>query len=263
MGPTRMGLLDQLKQRGTSLSHEQKAAFVLLMFLGLGGVVLGFLSFGANIRRPFEIQIARYTGDTYLTSSQKEAKEEEAMKTTDTDKDGLMDYDERYVFKTSPYLTDTDSDGVDDRAEVFAGSDPNCPRGKDCGRSIASADAASGTSADPNALLGTIPDSPFSQGLADVNLSSTDDLMTFFNSLSTDQIRQALEESGVPKETLDAMDDDTVRQVFNDAVSQASDSGQFAALVNQLKAQAGVTDETTTDTTDASGTTSDTTTTSP
>ena len=64
-----------LLQRGSELTMEQKVAFVLLMFLGLGGVVLGFLSFGANIRRPFELQIARYTGEQFLTSGQREAAE--------------------------------------------------------------------------------------------------------------------------------------------------------------------------------------------
>ena len=42
----------------TPLSAEQKVAFALLMFLGFGGVVLGFKSFGANLMRPIQTQIS-------------------------------------------------------------------------------------------------------------------------------------------------------------------------------------------------------------
>ncbi|HSQ42156.1 MAG TPA: hypothetical protein VLM37_07765, partial [Fibrobacteraceae bacterium] len=37
---------------------------------------------------------------------------------TDSDGDGVLDFDEIYRFKTNPYSTDTDSDGVSDKAEI-------------------------------------------------------------------------------------------------------------------------------------------------
>jgi len=225
-----------LKQRGTELSKEQKAAFVLLMFLGLGGVVLGFFSFGANLRRPFELQLARYTGEQFLTSSQREAAEIEASKTRDTDGDGLMDYDETYVFKTSAFLGDTDSDGIDDKTEVYAGQDPNCPEGKDCGRVIASADDAGDIGASPTDLLTSLPGQTY-QGIENVNLNSEEDLIGFFTSMSTEDMRAALEQAGVPAADLEQIDDETLRQVFLDAVTQAANSGQFSALANQLQGQ--------------------------
>ncbi len=44
---------------------------------------------------------------------------------TDTDDDGLSDYDELYVSITNPLDSDTDDDGVSDYQEKIMGSDPN------------------------------------------------------------------------------------------------------------------------------------------
>ncbi len=43
---------------------------------------------------------------------------------TDTDGDGLSDYEEVKVYKTSPHHADTDQDGADDKTEIRIGSDP-------------------------------------------------------------------------------------------------------------------------------------------
>ena len=102
------------------LSAEQKVAFVLLMFFGIGGLVLGFRSFGANIRRPFLEQLAGIQSG-YLTLEAREEQEVAEAKTRDSDGDGLSDYDEQQVYKTSAFLKDTDSDGIDDATEIFSG----------------------------------------------------------------------------------------------------------------------------------------------
>lgn len=46
------------------------------------------------------------------------------LKSADSDKDGLSDYDELFVYKTNPNDEDTDRDGFRDGEEVEAGSDP-------------------------------------------------------------------------------------------------------------------------------------------
>ncbi|MDI3495995.1 MAG: hypothetical protein PWQ35_16 [Patescibacteria group bacterium] len=50
----------------------------------------------------------------------------------DTDRDGILDYDETFVYRTSPYLEDTDSDGILDNVEIERGTDPICPEGQKC-----------------------------------------------------------------------------------------------------------------------------------
>jgi hypothetical protein len=244
-----MDLKSVLPRPRKALTKEQKAAFVLLMFLGIGGTLLGFLSFGASIKRPFEIQLARYAGPQYLTPDQRQSKEMEESKSRDTDGDGLSDYDEIYVFKTSPYLADTDSDGFDDKTEIFSGNDPNCPQGKDCGRVIATLEQSSDTNADAGGLLGPIGSPISAENMATMNFSSAEDVQNFLESLSVDQIRQSLIEFGVDEKTVNSIDDETLRSYFEEAVTQAQESGQISDLAEasqQAQEEASGSDETTT-----------------
>lgn len=54
------------------------------------------------------------------------------LKAKDTDEDGLSDFEELYIYVTSPYLADSDSDGVIDKEEIDNNQDPNCPQGQTC-----------------------------------------------------------------------------------------------------------------------------------
>ncbi|OGL96010.1 hypothetical protein A2348_00780 [Candidatus Uhrbacteria bacterium RIFOXYB12_FULL_58_10] len=232
-----MGLLEKLTQKGNELTNEQKVAFVLLVFLGLGGLVMGYFSFGANIRRPFDIQIAeRASEEPYLTLTQKEEKEKEDQKTRDTDSDGLSDYDELYVFRTSPYITDTDSDGIDDKTEVYAGQNPSCPEGKTCGTASGDASGASTAASD---LVGSLSDSPFARDLSQYDFQSEEDIQAFVKSITVDEIRKALATAGVPQDQLDAIADDQLQTLFEQTLSTASESGELDALVGAMQAQAG------------------------
>ena len=213
------------------LSTEQKIAFVLLLFFGIGGTALGFTSFGANLRRPFDIQLAK--APEYAPLEVKESKELEAMKTRDTDGDGLSDYDELMVYKTSSYLKDSDSDGFDDKMEVFSGNDPNCPKDKVCNAPVASTEVAG----EPPALV-LEEDSGAGANLADALPKASDvfasegELKAFLNQLSPDEIRAFLVQSGVAEETLKNLTDDQVKQVFAKAVDQASKEGKLSSIVS-------------------------------
>lgn len=232
-----MGLLDQLKHKGDELTNEQKAAFVLLTFLGLGGVVLGFLSFGANIRRPFDIQIAKSMNEApYLTLDQKEAKEKELQKTRDSDTDGLSDYDELYVFRTSPYISDTDSDGIDDKTEAFAGTNPNCPEGKTCG-GVTAGDSA-GASTALTDLVDGISDAGIGADLSKYDFKSEADVQRYVKSITVDQIRKALAQSGVPQDKLDAITDEQLQTLFAQTVSTSSANGELDAITEKMQADA-------------------------
>ena len=50
---------------------------------------------------------------------------EAQLKTMDTDRDGLSDYDEIFVFHTDPNKPDSDGDGYTDSHEIEHGFDPN------------------------------------------------------------------------------------------------------------------------------------------
>lgn len=206
------------------LSTEQKVAFGLLMFLGLGGVVFGAQSFGANMKRPIQEQIAAfYTGEEFLTSDERETKEMEEAKTKDTDADGLVDYDELYVYKTSPYIADSDSDGFNDKDEVYSGNNPNCPTGKDCGLVAGSAEAVAQTSATDAFLEGLGEGQLLEAG--SVKFDSEEEIEDFFQQATMDQIRAALLESGMSQEELDLIDDETLKAFFYGTLEEASNSG--------------------------------------
>ncbi len=82
---------------------------------------------------------------------QAQKKADDALRKTDTDGDGLSDYDEIMIYHSSPYIRDTDSDGIPDGEEVRRGTSPVCPEGKDCSIDEIAAHVAkqSPTSTDP------------------------------------------------------------------------------------------------------------------
>ncbi|MCX6794462.1 MAG: thrombospondin type 3 repeat-containing protein [Candidatus Falkowbacteria bacterium] len=133
------------------LFKSQKNTVIILAASAVFIIVFGVWQVSARINRPFNYQTATVTdlsNADYIN----------LLKNTDTDKDGLSDYDEIYVYKTSPYLEDTDSDGLSDKQEVDNGTDPNCPQGKDCSAAIDTSTAAtinaSGTPADAGSSIG-------------------------------------------------------------------------------------------------------------
>jgi len=214
-----------------ALSAEQKFAFVLLMFLGFGGVVFGFRSFGANLMRPIQQQIADlYTGETFLTSDERDAQEFQESKTKDTDGDGLVDYDELYVYKTSPYVSDSDSDLYDDKQEIFSGNNPNCPEGKDCGGFVSGAEDAADIGASVEGLITGIGQEELLEAGA-VEFNSPEDVEAFFKQATIDEIRASLLEAGMTQEELDLIDDATLEAYFNGVLEEAAAAGELDALV--------------------------------
>jgi hypothetical protein len=210
-----------------ALSSEQKAAFALLMFLGLGGVYFGSRSFGANLMRPIQAQIAEfYSGEGFLTQEKRESEALEASKVTDTDGDGLVDYDELYVYQTSPYLTDSDSDGYDDEQEVFSGNDPNCPMGRKCGV-IVTSEGANTNRSDLDGLLEGAGTSVEELTSGQIQFDSIGDIEAFFAQMTLDQVRSALLTSGMSQDELDLVDDETLEAYLSGALDELVEAGAF------------------------------------
>lgn len=107
------------------LTREQKAGFFLLLIFGVLAVGLGFFQLRNTIYEPFIV----HKNPKTLTIA---VDESVRLKQSDTDHDGLNDYDELNVYHTSPYVVDTDSDTLSDNVEVDKGTDPLCAEGADC-----------------------------------------------------------------------------------------------------------------------------------
>jgi len=106
---------------------QQKFAVVFLALFGLSALILWVVQFNSGLK------VTQPLTEEELAALQKDNTADlEALRNQDTDKDGLSDYNELYLYNTSPYLEDTDSDGIGDKVEIDEGEDPNCPIGQNC-----------------------------------------------------------------------------------------------------------------------------------
>lgn len=165
------------------LSKEQKIGFVLLLCFAILTVGLGVLQIRNTMYAPFAL-------NTNIPPDLKEkVNDQMSLQYRDTDLDGLNDFDELYVYGTSPYLADTDSDGIPDKQEVDLGKDPNCVEGQECIPMDTAQVATSSTT------LGTVMD----PGAAPTDL----------NAMLEDpaQLRQLLLQAGMDQKVLDSYKD--------------------------------------------------------
>lgn len=192
------------------LFKSQKNTVIILAASAVFIIVFGVWQVSARINRPFNYQATTATDSS-------DADYNNLLKNTDTDQDGLSDYDEIYVYKTSPYLEDTDSDGLPDKKEVDNGTDPNCPQGKDCSAAIDTSAAATINASS------TPADADSSTGLNSTSASETA-LQNALNGQSdAAALRQLLIESGASAEELSQISDaDLMRSYQETLQSQTS-----------------------------------------
>ncbi|MBU0625752.1 hypothetical protein KKF05_05435 [Patescibacteria group bacterium] len=186
-----------------------------MMIIGITTLVFGFFQMHRAISEPLEIE-----GNVkFKTADELEEERLAQMKEQDTDADGLNDYDELYLFRTSPFLADSDSDGLDDGTEVAQSSDPNCPQGKSC-RMAGSTPADSGEVAGlPTTPPNISPDEETMLlamekvfgGLTEMTPESMNQRL---QELTADELRQFMLDIGVPEDMLQQTDDATMRQLL-------------------------------------------------
>ena len=174
------------------MSNKSKVLpLFFLSILGLFVLVLGFFQIRGAIYGPFEgFKKSNAEQETTLTQEEilsillKQAKQE------DTDKDGLSDYDEVYVYQTSPYIQDSDSDAFSDQEEVIAGSDPM----------------------DPNSTPYRQNKDTEKSNLLEYSWPEVSEDEQF----SIEDIRNFLIQAGIAKEIVDNIDDNELKKLYND-----------------------------------------------
>lgn len=199
-------------QPPSRLTKSEKLGFVGLIVLAMAILYLGFSQMGNNIKGPF---LARWAASLSKNNAeeQKELSTEEQMallKTKDTDKDGLSDYDELNIYQTSPYIADTDSDGISDKIEIEKNTDPNCPTGKNCKTELANPTAGASTTTTLTSPIGTM---------------SADQLLIqslFGDNPDPKILRDFLLKQGTDKKTLDAFSDEELLKTFKEIISTTS-----------------------------------------
>lgn len=205
-----------IRKTAPSFSREQRAGFVLVIVTGCLAMLLGLFYVGRHVVNPFSVE---YSGPVYLSNSEEQLLETLRQKQSDTDNDSLSDYDELYIYKTSPYLQDTDGDTYTDETEINSGSDPTCAQGEDC----QTTEDIGGNSADN--LLGLT-------GENDNETTATiEQIQQAISGLSVSEIRQLLLDSGADVASVNAMSDEEVKSLFSSVISDLSLSGELEDVI--------------------------------
>lgn len=225
--------------------ENKKSRKILVIFIFLI-LIFGFGRIKKEIYAPFkQVSVA----EEKLSSEEINS----ISKTQDTDKDGISDFEERFVYQTSIYLSDTDSDGFGDQEEIAAKSDPLNGKSTPYNPTSKQAEEQSVLERTVNADEGKsfsvqeIKDLLVKQtGLSQEIVDKIDDkeLERLYNEtksetginpeqtkseseassqaldLDISTIRQFLIEQGVDKEMLDSIDNETLKSIFLQSLQQ-------------------------------------------
>lgn len=199
------------------LNKNQKIAVASLAVFAVLIVALWAAQLKNNIYGPFNRPVNQ-------NQAASQAEDDLALRTKDTDGDGLNDFEELNLYRTSPYLEDTDGDEIKDGEEIKNGADPNCPRGRNCAGLEETPSGGQATSTPPsdtvNSLLNqfgaTNPASlPNAQNPA-ANLNS--DQLNVLKNIDAATLRQLLIQKGLPKETLDKISDEELMKSYSEVL---------------------------------------------
>ncbi len=180
--------------------QERKRLVILLTLVTFFCLGFSFFYIRHNLRAPFE----EFAETRTVSVEKQELEELITLRSTDSDGDGLWDYDELYQYNTSPYLADSDSDGYDDKTEIESGNDPNCLAGQVCEQERTE-----------NVVL-----SEEEQELQNI-LSK--------ENATPEEIREILIKTGASEEMLADVDDETLQKLFQETVVETGISTEDLA----------------------------------
>lgn len=203
-----------LEQRLNSNKQPQKTALIILSVLFVLVLFFSVWQLIIKIKKPFI-----FTANQENTNQSKVTSLNE---NTDTDNDGLTDYEELFVYGTSPYLEDTDSDGFLDKDEVTKGTDPKCPDGQNCFSFDNSALDLENVAAQEN-LGGIISSEPDIQEPTNTEGAGQIDLQNLAGSIDAATLRQILKDNGADQAILDQLSDEDLMQSYQAALNQQNE----------------------------------------
>jgi len=184
------------------------------------------------------VQLRRYTSPSFfvrptttpevlsLTDSENPENQEPedllGLKQKDTDKDGLSDYDELYIYYTSPYLEDTDGDAVKDYDEIQQNTDPNCPKWRNCSYIPPSYPSYSEDKLYENVLTNADADFSalgFSEPPAELQGQANDLARWQVEQLTPTQLRELLSGAGLSQDILVNFSDEELIQMAAEVIA--------------------------------------------
>ncbi len=208
--------------------REQKISVVVLSLFSVVAVVFSIMHIRAQIVGPFMVPTSLLVrSNAVFDAIQAEDRELTESRIKDTDHDGLTDYAELNIYRTSPYLADTDSDAVPDSVEIAQETNPLCPEGKECVRSDSSVVQGSASSSLANLLDGPSI-KPVSGEVVSVEAAGTAGIQSFLDKpsppdqMTPSQIRTYLVSHGlVNNQQISGLTDEMIVQVYAAAYQEA------------------------------------------
>lgn len=207
------------------LNAHQKLGLIVFIVIGCAAMLFGAMQMGRVITGPFE----KDSSVQYHTIAQLEDEREEQLKKQDSDKDGITDYDEMRIFRTSAFLEDSDSDGIADGTEIAQSSDPNCPKGKTCREASQEGVAASGGMTSSTAAPAPGADAvaaAIQETFGDVQALTPERITAELAKMSTTDLRAFLVKLGIPESALQQADDATLRTLLQETMEEIAVKAQ-------------------------------------
>lgn len=216
--------IEESRSNNFNLSKSQKISVILLAFFAFILIIGWGWQLKKNINSPFTPRLTENSSNKSPAEVQKFCRDgncfsnqDELFKNSDTDKDGLNDFDELYIYKTSPYLEDSDSDGYSDKSELDSGNDPNCPVGRECATSFTDLINEPLVDTEKNGLDG-LELIPGAGGLINNGVSADQDVLSGKSDAQT--LRQMLLDAGMDKAILDQISDENLLKSYQEVLNK-------------------------------------------
>jgi len=218
-------------RRSYTLTRDQKLSVGVLGVCGAIALLLAFVQVRRAIMHPFTTPVQKLVELRNILGPTAEELDKQA-KTTDTDGDGISDYDELNAYYTSPYLRDSDSDGEPDNIEIAKGEDPNCPKGKTCIGIGEGREAPTGT----KATLTPTPAMDYSKlfGVGTDASGFNPGALSEIPPRDAAAIRAYLNAQGIAKVELDKYTDEEILAAYDESLSLVGPGTPPAATTTEL-----------------------------
>lgn len=192
-----------LREAWAGLSSEQQMGVTIFSVCGVLTLLFSGWYLRAQIRAPFMTPLSSLQASRKFVDERTKALQlEEDQKMKDTDGDGVSDWDELNVYHTSPYLDDSDSDGILDGVEIAQGTDPNCPKDRECQLRLDGVAQRSSTSSVQGLLEGVGPARPAASPPAPGRAMTPDEIRSF---ITSNHLATEAEVKGLSDQSLTAL----------------------------------------------------------
>lgn len=226
-----------------SAREQQQLTVAFLVIISVSTLILGFLQVRHLLNRPFyyftQVDVNSYVQP--FTEEEEQLSQVVESQNKDTDEDGLNDYEELYVYSSSPYIADTDSDGFSDKQEVDSNHNPNCPASENClgGTTEGASELDSAILTNPDDLRVALMNYGYSQ--EQVAAMSDEQLRAAYVAIITseqpiaepsqaDQLRSAILQAGiVDEETLNTLSDEEIIRIYSETIGGEAGAAEGSA----------------------------------